>query len=202
MKTASTQFTPVELRKLRALKSPWGIQKFLDSIPYHHAGTAWSPRMVLEKKMAHCLEGAVFAAAALRVLGYPPLVFDLEGYRDDDHVLAIFQENKHWGAIAKSNFSGLRYRAPVYRSLRELAMSYFENYFNLAGDRSLRRYATKPMDLRQFDKLNWMAHEKDVWFVAERLCEIPHTEIMTPKMEKMLTRLDKRSLEAGKYGRQ
>src|SRR5579871_3768731 len=108
MKDTGDQFTPAELRKLRALKTPWGIQKFLDAIPYHHAGTAWSPRMVLQKKTAHCLEGAVFAAAALRVLGYPPLVFDLEAYRDDDHVLAIFQEGKYWGAIGKSNFSGLR----------------------------------------------------------------------------------------------
>jgi len=202
MKIASGEFTPAEIRKISAMRSPWGIQKFLDAIPYHHAGTAWSPRIVLQKKTAHCLEGAVFAAAALRVLGYPPLVFDLEAYRDDDHVLAIFQEGKRWGAIAKSNFSGLRYRAPVYASLRELAMSYFEDYFNLAGDRSLRRYTAKPLDLRQFDKLNWMTNEKDVWFVAERLCEVPHTEILTPKAEKALTRLDKRSLEAGKFGRQ
>jgi hypothetical protein len=202
MKSTGSQFTPGEIRKLRALRTPWGIQKFLDSIPYHHAGTAWSPRLVLQKKTAHCLEGAIFAAAALRVLGYPPLVFDLEAYRDDDHVLAVFQEGKHWGAIAKSNFSGLRYRAPVYRTLRELAISYFENYFNLAGDRSLRRYATKPVDLSRFDYLDWMTREKDVWFVAERLCEIPHTAIMTPRMERALTRLDKRSLEAGKFGRQ
>jgi len=202
MNKSNNQFTPLELRKIRALKSPWGIQKFLDAIPYHHAGTAWSPRIVLQKRTAHCLEGAVFAAAALRVLGYPPLVFDLEGYRDDDHVLAIFQEGKHWGAIAKSNFSGLRYRAPVYVSLRELAMSYFEDYFNLAGDRSLRRYTKEPVDLREFNKLQWMTSEKDVWFVAEKLCEVPHTRILTPKMEKTLTRLDKRSLEAGKFGRQ
>ena len=202
MRSALEQFTSAELRALLKLKSPRGIQQFLDEIPYHHAGTAWSPRLVLRERTAHCLEGAVFAAAALRAIGYPPLVFDLEGYRDDDHVLAVFQQNNHWGAIAKSNFSGLRYRAPVYRTMRELALSYFENYFNLAGDRSLRRYSTKPVDLSRFDKLNWMTTEKNIWFISDHLCDVPHTRLLTAKMERELTRIDKRSLGAGKFGRQ
>jgi hypothetical protein len=100
-------------------------------MPYHLAGTAWSPRRVLRERTAHCLEGAVFAAAALRVLGFPPLLLDLEAVQDTDHVVAVFRSRGHWGAIAKSNFSGLRYREPVYRSVRELIMSYFDGYINL-----------------------------------------------------------------------
>src|SRR5271165_3099511 len=130
-------FTPAESRKLRSLKDPYGIQRFLDDLPYHLADTAWSPRLVLREKTAHCLEGAIFAAAALRANGYPPLIIDFEATRDTDHVLAVYQTDGFWGAIAKSNFSGLRYREPVYRSLRELAISYFEDYFNLLGERTL-----------------------------------------------------------------
>ena len=129
-------FTSAELRKLRSLRTPAGIQRFLDDLPYHLADTAWSPRRVLREGTAHCLEGAIFAAAALRANGYPPLIFDLEAERDTDHVLAIYRERGHWGAVAKSNFAGCRYREPVYRSLRELAMSYFNIYFNLRGERS------------------------------------------------------------------
>ncbi|HKP94089.1 MAG TPA: hypothetical protein VJS88_09355, partial [Chthoniobacterales bacterium] len=133
-------FSPPELRTLRALKSPIGIQRLLDEIPYHLAGTAWSPRTVLRERTAHCLEGALFAAAALRVLGFPPLILDLEADEDTDHVLAVFKLRGHWGAIAKSNFAGCRYREPVYRTLRELALSYFNTYFNLRAERTLRRY--------------------------------------------------------------
>src|SRR5213076_1829606 len=111
-------FSPVELRKLRALKTPAGVQRFLDSLPYHLAATSWSPRKVLQKKTAHCLEGAIFAAAALRVLGFPPLLWDLEAVNDTDHVLAIFKVRGCWGAVAKSNFSGCRYREPVYHLAR------------------------------------------------------------------------------------
>src|SRR5215467_699616 len=132
---ASFGFSGNELRKLRSLKDPYGIQKFLDSMPYHLADTAWSPRVALRKHTSHCFEGAIFAAAALRVYGFPPLLFDLEGEADSDHVLAIYRQRRHWGAIGKSNFAGLRYREPVYRTLRELAMSYFEHYFNLRGQR-------------------------------------------------------------------
>src|SRR5438309_10857015 len=102
-------FTPVELRKLRALKTPAGVQRFLDSLPYHLADTAWSPRKVLQEKTAHCLEGAIFAVAALRVLGFPPLLWDLEAVNDMDDVLAIFKVGGCWGAGAKADCSGWRY---------------------------------------------------------------------------------------------
>jgi hypothetical protein len=105
---ASPGFTPREVRALRSLKTPHGIQRALDAMPYHLASTAWSPRRVLAEGTAHCLEGAVFAAAALRVLGFPPLLLDLEAVQDTDHVLAVYRVRGHWGAIAKSNFAGLR----------------------------------------------------------------------------------------------
>src|SRR5512135_2217161 len=112
-------FTPAEYRKLRSLKTPDGIQRFLDAMPYHLAPTAWSPQRVLNERTAHCLEGAIFAAAALRVIGYPPLLWDLEADQDTDHVLAIFKVRGHWGAVAKSNWTGCRFREPIHRSLRE-----------------------------------------------------------------------------------
>jgi hypothetical protein len=114
-------FTPAELRKLRSLKDPYGIQRFLDDMPYHLADTAWSPRRVLRENTSHCFEGAIFAAAALRANGYPPFIIDFEAEHDTDHVLAIYRIKGHWGAIGKSNYAGCRYREPVYRSLRELA---------------------------------------------------------------------------------
>jgi hypothetical protein len=155
----------------------------------------------MQERTAHCLEGAVFAAAALRVLGFPPLLWDLEAYRDDDHVLAVFRIEGHWGAVAKSNFSGLRYREPVYRSLRELAMSYFDDYFNLAGHRSLRSYATRPLNLARFDKRHWMSTEDSLWYIAEHIVELPHQKLLTPKMERMLTVMDPRGRQAGFHGR-
>ncbi len=188
-----------ELRRLRALRTPALIQRFLDALPYHHATTAWSPRRVLREGTAHCLEGAIFGAAALRVIGFPPLLLDFEAVRDTDHVLAIYRYDGHWGAIAKSNFAGLRYREPVYRSLRELAMSYFDQYYNLLGERTLRAFS-RPVNLCRFDRLHWMTTEENVWFIPEYLCHIRHTPVLTRYQERRLTRLDKRSHAAGLVG--
>ncbi|HEX8078003.1 MAG TPA: hypothetical protein VF511_09325 [Chthoniobacterales bacterium] len=195
----AAEFSPAELRALGNLKSPAGIQRFLDEIPYHLAGTAWSPRKVLQMKTAHCLEGAVFAAAALRIIGLPPLILDLEADQDTDHVLAVFKVRGHWGAIAKSNFSSCRYREPVYRTLRELALSYFHTYFNLRGERTLRRYS-QPVNLARFDRDNWMTSEKGIWFIAEYLCDIPHRPLLRRGLEKHLTRIDPRTWESEMVG--
>jgi hypothetical protein len=187
-------FSSVELRRLRALKTPAGIQRFLDNLPYNLKFDARSPKKVLQDGTASCLDGGIFAAAALRVLGFPPLIFDLEADRDTDHVIAIFKLRGHWGAVAKSNFTGCRYREPVYRSLRELAMSYFNIYFNLRFERTLRRYS-RSVNLARFDHLNWMTTDKPIWFIAEYLCEIPHISLLTSTMEKNLTRLDPRTIK-------
>jgi hypothetical protein len=187
------------LRTLRRLKTPAGVQRFLDELPYNLSYTARSPKKVLRDRTASCLEGGIFAAAALRIIGFPPLIFDLEAEQDTDHVIAIFKVRGHWGAVAKSNFTGCRYREPVYRSLRELGMSYFNIYFNLRGERTLRRYS-RPVNLARFDRLNWMTTEKPIWFIAEHLCEIPHTALLTPTMEKRLTRVDQRTFRGEMVG--
>lgn len=201
MKNVRTfDLTPVEIRKLKNLKSPYGIQRLLDDMPYHHEHTAWSPRRVLRENTSHCFEGAVFAAAALRVLGYPPLILDTEAIKDTDHVIAVYNVRGHWGAVAKSNFTGCRWREPVYRSLRELVMSYFNIYFNMRRERTLRTYS-RPVNLSRFDRLNWMTTEKPVWFIAEHLLEIPHTRLLKPQQIKLLTRVDDRTFRAECLGR-
>lgn len=195
----SNPWTPAELRFLKRLRTPEGIQKFLDSLPYHLANSSWSPRKVLRERQAHCLEGATFAAAALRVIGHPPLILDLEAVNDTDHVIAVYRQGKHWGAIASSNYSGCRFRAPVYRSLRELALSYFEDYFNLRRERTLRTFS-RPVNLARFDGREWMTAERDIWFVAEHLLEIPHTPLITMAQGKKLPKVDVRAFKAGQLG--
>jgi hypothetical protein len=198
---ATFGFTAAELRALRALRTPHGIQRMLDAMPYHLAATAWSPRYVLRARTAHCLEGAIFAAAALRALGFPPLLLDLEAVQDTDHVLAVYRVRGHWGAIAKSNFAGLRYREPVYRTLRELALSYFEGYINLRGDRTLRAYS-RPVNLARFDRRRpgWMTSDGELWWIAEHLVGVHHTSLVSPAMVRRLHRVDRRSLTAGLVG--
>jgi hypothetical protein len=146
------------------------------------------------------MEGALFAAAALRMMGQPPLLLDFEAVRDDDHVLAIFRRFGHWGALAKSNFAGLRFREPVYRTLRELAMSYFEHYFNLRKEKTLRNYS-RPVNLKRFDSIHWMTAEGDIWEVPEYLCEIRHTPLLPARLVPRLRRVDDRLFAAGLLGR-
>lgn len=197
-------FNPVEMRVLRALKTPEQIQRFLDTeIGYNKeldGQTIRSPRRVLRDRTAHCLEGAMLAAAALRVHGGPPLLLDLESVRDDDHVIAVFRQHNCWGSIAKSNFSGLRSREPVYRTLRELAMSYFAHYFNLRREKTLRKYS-RPVNLSQFDRIGWMTSEEDLWEVSYHLVDIPHIPLLQNGTERRLSRVDDRLFAAGLVGR-
>jgi hypothetical protein len=190
---------PENLRTLRALKTPAQIQKLVDSLEYQYANTAWSPQRALRERKGHCLEGALLAAAALRVNGRPPLLMDLEGVRDDDHVVALYREHGLWGGIAKSNFAGLRFRSPVYRTLRELAMSYFEHYYNLRGERTLRAYS-RVVNLARLDAQNWMTAEESVWCVPEVLIATKHYPLFSDKVARALPRLDRRSFEAGMHG--
>ena len=196
-------FLAAERAVFRRLNSPERIQHFLDhDVAYNkepHGPTCGSPRRVLRERKAHCMEGALFGAAALRALGYPPLLLDLESVRDDDHVLAIFRRDGYWGAVAKSNYSGLRYREPVYRSLRELAMSYFEHYYNLRREKTLRNYS-RPVNLRRFDAIHWMTTEEDVWEIPEYLTTIHHTPLIPPRIARRLGRVDDRLFAAGLVG--
>ena len=145
------------------------------------------------------MEGALLAAAALAAHGFPPLLVDLEAVRDDDHVLAVFQQRGLWGAIAKSNYAGLRFREPVYRTLRELVISYFEHYYNLAGEKTLRTYS-RPVNLKRFDGLEWMVAERDIWEIPEYLCTVSHTALLPGAVERRLGRMDPRLMAAGKLG--
>ncbi len=191
--------SPADLRTLRALKTPERIQKFVDGIEYDYAHSARSPERVLRERKGHCLEGAMLAAAALRVNGHAPLLMDLEAVYDDDHVVALYREHGLWGAIAKSNFAGLRFRAPVYRTLRELALSYFEHYYNLRGQRTLRSYS-QAVNLARLERLHWMTGEEDVWSVPELLIAARHYPIVPDRVARALPRLDRRSFEAGLHG--
>jgi hypothetical protein len=196
-------FTAAERAQFRRLSSLEKIQRFLDDLPYNKeadGATCRSPRRVLRDQTGQCMEGALFGAAALRMIGYPALLLDLEAVRDDDHVLAIFRQGGHWGAVAKSYYSGLRYREPVYRTLRELAMSYFEHYYNLRKEKTLRTYS-RPVNLRRFDSIGWMTAEDDVWAVPQYLCAIPHTPLLTKPLIRRLGRVDERLFAAGLVGR-
>jgi hypothetical protein len=194
-------FTPRELRKLRSLKDPHGIQQYLDAMPYHLADTAWSPRRVLAENTSHCLEGAMFGAAALRANGFPPLILDLEADRDTDHVVAIYRIDGHWGAVAKSNYTGCRFREPVYRTVRELALSYFNIYFNLRRERTLRRYS-RPVNLARFDRLEWMTTPKPIWFIVYYLLDIPHYKLFNGRIAGRLHRVDDRTFRAETLGKE
>jgi hypothetical protein len=199
----SDAFTADERAQFRRLRTPGKIQRFLDELAYNKepgGPTCHSPRRVLRDRTAHCMEGAMFDAAALRLLGHPPLLLDLEAVRDDDHVLAIFRIRGHWGAVAKSNYSGLRYREPVYRTLRELVMSYFEHYYNLQKEKTLRGYS-RPVNLTRFDSMGWMTAEEDPWAVPEYLCTIAHTPVFAPGLVPRLGRVDDRLFAAGLVGR-
>lgn len=181
------------------LKTPEAIQEFLDEIPYNDEITCRSPRRVLRDQRAHCFEGALFAAAALLEIGRPAVLVDMGAVRDDDHVIVVVRERGAFGALAKSNFSGLRYRAPVHRSLRELVMSYFDDYFNTAGERTLRSYS-RPLRLTEALFPGWRTSEEDQDGIGEKLANLPHYRLLTPQMERTLAPVDGRRLRAGLLG--
>ena len=192
--------TKTELQVFIKLKTPFKIQEFLDAIPYSDEQRYRCPRSVLQDNKAHCYDGAVFAAAALRMNGYPPLLINmLSNERDDDHILAVFRRKDRWGAVAKSNFSGLRFREPVYRGLRELIMSYFEFYYNIAGQKTLIGY-TAPLNLNRFDKLGWLVNDKAMDAIGLELDNHRKYTIITAAMARQLSTVDKRSYDAGLLG--
>jgi hypothetical protein len=163
---------PVHLRK------PEKIQEFLDNTHYNASKSTRSPLLVYQRKEAHCFEGAMFAAACLEQAGYQPLVLDMIAEDDDDHVIAVYKINHSWGAIAKSNFTTLRYREPVYKTLRELVMSYFDFYFNTIGFKSLRAYS-RPVNLNRFNYLNWRSTHQDLETIGDYLNSVVHYPLLT-----------------------
>lgn len=183
-----------------SLNSPIKIQEFIDEIPYSTDKFYRCPCAVLRDQKAHCFDGAIFAAAALRWHGFPPFVLDMiPNDRDDDHVLALYKRNDHWGAVAKSNFVGLRFREPIYRNFRELVLSYFDDYYNLNGEKTLRGY-TNPLNLSAFDNQQWMTRDEAMEAIAERMDRLRKFNLLTEEMVAGLSLKDKRSLEAGMHG--
>jgi hypothetical protein len=188
-----------EFAVLRRLNTPRNIQDFLFGLKQNfepNGDTCRPVREVLRTRSAHCIEGAMLAAAALWVHGEPPLLLDLRAKRDYDHVVALFRRNGRWGAISKTNGVFLRWRDPVYRTLRELAMSYFHEYCNRRDHKTLREYSV-PYDLRRADPAVWSSGAKHAWEVAETLDELRHFRLVGRRQLKEVTRRDPFERKAG-----
>ncbi len=185
----------------RGLESPAAVQEYLDSIPYRAEELDRSPLRVMMDGQAHCLDGGIMAALALWRIGFRPLILDLvpAPKSDDDHVLAVFQVEGTWGALAKSNYPNLRSREPVHRNLRELAMTYFEFYFNLQREKTLRAY-TRPLDLRHFQDPSWMWDEAGIRKVTKRLYSLKPIPLISETSAEKLNLSDKRTYMAGTLG--
>lgn len=195
------QLTPPEKKLLNDLKTPADIQAWLDEIPYAAGERNRSPLQVLREREAHCLDGGLLAAALLRCLGFLPLILDLqpEPGQDDDHVLALFKIDGCWGAVAQSNYTGLRFREAIHRTLRELVLSYFEDFFNPFARKTLRYY-TRPVNLVKFDRQGWMWSAAGVDLIEKYLQRAPLHRLLTPDQAKRLAKVEKQSFEAGRLG--
>ncbi len=195
------------LRKtFRSLASPADIQKYLDSLPYIGEDRDRSPLAVMQDGQCHCLDGGLFAALAFRRMGVPGLLIDLVPAKDkngrkldDDHVLAVYKKYGLWGAVAKSNFPWLRYREPVYRSLRELVMSFFEVYYNLDTFKVLRGY-TRPFDISRYDHLNYAWDEEGAVRLYKRFYSRKEVPLISRKSEALLQPVDRKAYDSGILG--
>jgi len=202
MKNRTSQmetWTKAELRLFGRLSSPITIQRYLNRLAYDSDYGARSPRWIIKERKAHCFEGAIFGAAALRQLGHRPRLVDIRSWNDDDHVIAVFKERGHWGAVAKSNYTVIRFREPVYRTLRELVMSYFDVYFNPIGQKTMRSYSL-PLDLCQFDKRLWMTTDGDLEYIGDKLNIRKHFPVLTRSMIRRLNLVDPDLVKAGLLG--
>ncbi|NPV76440.1 MAG: hypothetical protein HPY59_08685 [Anaerolineae bacterium] len=193
--------TADERALVERLNTPAKIQAFLDETPYSPENANRCPLMVIRERFAHCLDGGLFGAAMLRRLGHPPLLLDLlpEPGTDDDHVLAIFQVKGCWGAVAKSNFSGLRYREPIFRTLRELVMSYFEDFFNVHAQKTLRAY-TRPINLAAYDRFGWAWKNEGADVIERRLYTLKRISVISPEAAAQLSPVDPLAYQAGMLG--
>ncbi len=180
-----------ELSVLRKLSTPEKIQTFVSAIPQNFeldGDSCMSIREVLRTNRALCMEGALLAALALWIHGDCPLLLDLSAEHDDDHVIALFRRDGLWGAISKSNHPYVRFRDPIYRTIRELVMTYVHEYYNAHGQKTLRSYGA-PLNLMRFSAKDWITG-KDAWMVAEALCDVRHYSLMPKKISKHLRPID------------
>lgn len=193
--------TKKELTLLRSLSTPAKIQDFLETlaINFEQRGeTLMSPRRVLHERKAHCFEGALLAAAALHLQGQKPLIMDLMATDGDDHhVIALFKQGGLWGSISKTNHAVLRYREPIYRTVRELAASFFHEYFKDNGAKTLRSYS-RPLNLNRFDRKAWMTAPEDLWYIDRALDHQRHYSLISPAAAKSLRLADGIEIAAGK----
>ncbi len=201
MKSITTQ---PEFKVLKSLDTAQKIQGFLNKIPFNKETkkeTLASPLFTLRSNRAHCIEGALLAALALKLHGKPPLLMDLRAAKTDyDHVIVLFRQNGLWGAISKTNHAVLRYREPVYSSTRELAMSFFHEYFDNKGNKNLREYSD-PFNLDKYakkTKTDWISSKKNLWKLAEDLDAHRHHKIVNRRQIKNLRKADKIEIKTGK----
>jgi hypothetical protein len=191
----------IELIILKKLSTPIKIQNFLDAMPinWEHKGeTYMSVRRILREKKMHCLEGAFLAAAALYLKGEKPLLMDLKtDGSDDDHVVALYKRNNHWGAISKTNHATLRFRDPIYKTLRELAVSYFHEYFNNHTGKKVLVSYSKPFNLKKFGT-KWIIANEDLFDIMEAIDDSKHLKIFPKKNAKFIRRADKMEKKAGR----
>lgn len=184
--------TRAEFAVLRRLRTPEKIQRFLFDLKQNFepdGDSCHSVRVVLRDRRAHCIEGAMLAACALWVHGEPPLLLDLQAVHDFDHVVALFRRRGRWGAISKTNGIGLRWRDPVYRSLRELAMSWFHEYYNKRDHKTLRTYSV-PYDLRRLKPEQWVTATDGAWDVVDELEAVRHYRLLGSGQGKYIVRRD------------
>lgn len=190
-----------ELRIISKLSTPSKIQDFLDSIPFNFENdgeTYYSPRIVLKKRVAHCFEGALLAITILRYHGVESYLLDLKARRpDSDHVITIFKINGYWGAISKTNHGVLRYRDPIYKTHRELAMSFFHEYFLNTGEKTLVSFS-KPFNPFKKFEYSWVAEEGDLDTIAEALDTSLHLDFIPKENKKYIKKASKTEIKAGK----
>jgi hypothetical protein len=191
-----------EIELFKKCNSPRKIQDYLDTIPmnFEYAGDSFlSPREVLRQNRAHCIEAACLAAAILQFHGQQPLIVDLTAVRDDqDHVIAVFRQHRHWGALSKTNHAVLRYREPIYKTIRELVLSYFHEYIkNNTRKKTLRSY-TNPINLTQFNKKGWITAEKDIWYIVDKIYATRHIPLLSRKQIATLRKADIIEIKSGK----
>lgn len=192
-------FTPAEERWLRAHKKPEQVQKLLDELPYRNESEHLPAVRALRDRRAHCFDGALLAAAMLRRAGIQPYIVDLCAKDDDDHLLCAYSRDGRWGAVAKSNFPGLRFREPLFRSARELVLSYFEFYFSLTGRKSLRRYSL-PIRLPDIAKLNWELSAEGAEALLEKIESAPHRDLLGKAQIRLLAPVDERLFRSQMLG--